>query len=120
MPFQGDDVSFFALLPEGSNGLEETVNRLTLDTLRNAMANTFPLTVDVGIPKFRMEQTLSLRNVRMKCLIPFDILDLFISIVVFYRRFVTYFIVFVLFFLGFGQDGFDRHVRFIVGRFFRF
>nr|CAH0103783.1 unnamed protein product [Daphnia galeata] len=66
MPFQGDDVSFFALLPEGSNGLEETVNRLTLDTLRNAMANTFPLTVDVGIPKFRMEQTLSLRNVLVK------------------------------------------------------
>jgi hypothetical protein len=118
MPFLGDDVSFFALLPEGSNGLEETVNRLTLDTLRNAMANTFPLTVDVGIPKFRMEQTLSLRNVRMKCLIPFDILDLFISIVVFYIHFVTYFI--VVFFLGFGQDGLDRHVRFIVGRFFRF
>jgi serine protease inhibitor len=63
MPFLGGDVSFFALLPEGNNGLEETVSRLTLDTLRNAMASTFPLTVDVGIPKFLLEQTLSLRNV---------------------------------------------------------
>lgn len=63
MPFLGDDVSFFALLPEGNNGLEETISRLTLDTLRNAMSNTFPVSVDVGIPKFRMEQTLSLRNV---------------------------------------------------------
>ncbi|XP_046648057.1 serine protease inhibitor 88Ea-like [Daphnia pulicaria] len=66
MPFLGGDVSFFALLPEGNNGLEETVSRLTLDTLRNAMASTFPLTVDVGIPKFRLEQTLSLRNVLVK------------------------------------------------------
>ncbi|KAI9558324.1 hypothetical protein GHT06_015077 [Daphnia sinensis] len=66
MPFLGDDVSFFALLPEGNNGLEETISRLTLDTLRNAMSNTFPVTVEVGIPKFRMEQTLSLRNVLVK------------------------------------------------------
>lgn len=63
MPFLGDDVSFFALLPEGSNGLDETVSRLTLDTLRDAMSRTFPATVEVGIPKFRMEQTLNLRNV---------------------------------------------------------
>lgn len=64
MPFLGDDVSFFALLPEGKNGLDETVNRLTLETLRDAMSRTFPVTVEVGIPKFRMEQTLNLRNVR--------------------------------------------------------
>ncbi len=65
MPFLGDDVSFFALLPEGNNNrsLEATISRLTLETLRDAMSRTFPVTVEVGIPKFRMEQTLSLRNV---------------------------------------------------------
>lgn len=63
MPFLGDDVSFYALLPEGSNGLEETINRMTLETLRDAMSRTLPVTVEVGIPKFRMEQSVDLRNV---------------------------------------------------------
>lgn len=64
MPFLGDDVSFFALLPEGVNGLDETINRLTLDTLRDAMSRTFPVTVEVGLPKFRLEQNTNLRTVR--------------------------------------------------------
>ena len=65
MPFLGDDVSFFVLLPEGTNNsLETTISRLTLEKLRDAMSRTFPVTVEVGIPKFRMEQTLHLRNVR--------------------------------------------------------
>lgn len=63
MPFLGDDVSFFALLPEGVNGLDETINRLSLDNLRDAMSRTFPVTVEVGLPKFRIEQNTDLRNV---------------------------------------------------------
>lgn len=63
MPFLGDDVSFFALLPEGDGGLEDTVSRLSIDTLRDVMSRTFPVTIEVGLPKFRMEQTLSLRRV---------------------------------------------------------
>ena len=65
MPFLGDDVSFFAILPQGTNSsLEETVNRLSLDNLREAMTRTFPgNSIEVGLPKFKLEQTLSLRNV---------------------------------------------------------
>lgn len=69
MPFLGDDVSFFVLLPEGIT-LEEMVARLTVDNLRDAMARTFPLNLEVGLPKFRLEQTLNLRRVRHDVMCP--------------------------------------------------
>ena len=102
MPFLGDDVSFFALLPEGVNGLDETINRLTLDTLRDAMSRTFPVTVEVGLPKFRLEQNTNLRNVHV---IPFSTR---------FSECSNHFIV-----PGAGQNGINGHVRFARSRFFR-
>lgn len=103
MPFLGDDVSFFALLPEGNNNgsLEATISHLTLETLRDAMSRTFPVTVEVGIPKFRMEQTLSLRSVGYPSLN-------------FYNPDQN-----VALLTGFGQDGLNRHVRLNGGWFIR-
>ncbi len=66
LPYQGEDVSFYILLPEEEGSLEETVSRLSLDVLRDVMGHTLPTPLEVGIPKFRMEQTLSLRRVRRR------------------------------------------------------
>lgn len=68
LPYQGEDVSFYILLPEEEGSLEETVSRLSLDVLRDVMGHTLPTPLEVGIPKFRMEQTLSLRRVRRRLL----------------------------------------------------
>lgn len=67
LPFLGDDVSFFVLLPAHENGLEDTVNRMTLAALREVMqsSRSFPVSLEVGIPKFRMEQTVELKEVRV-------------------------------------------------------
>ena len=63
MPFLGEDVSFFVLLPEGNGGLDETISRLSLTSLQEAMSRTFPLSLEIGIPKFRMEQSINLQRV---------------------------------------------------------
>ena len=62
MPFLGNDVSFFIILPEETD-LANTLNRLNVDTLREVMDSTFPVTLEVGIPKFRLEQTTDLHNI---------------------------------------------------------
>ena len=63
MPFLGDDVSFYVLLPEGPGGLDETISRLSVDLLRDVMSRTFPANIEIGVPKFRLEQTFNLRKV---------------------------------------------------------
>jgi len=66
MPFLGEDVSFFVLLPEGNGGLDETISRLSLASLQEAMSRTFPLSLEIGIPKFRMEQSINLQRALVK------------------------------------------------------
>ena len=73
MPFLGNDVSFYVILPEGPGGLDETLRLMDADTLRLAMSDTFPFMMEVGIPKFRLEQTLSLDSI----LVPMGLTDLF-------------------------------------------
>jgi len=73
MPFLGNDVSFYVILPEGPGGLDETLRLMDADTLRLAMSDTFPFMMEVGLPKFRLEQTLSLDSI----LVPMGLTDLF-------------------------------------------
>lgn len=65
MPFLGDDVSFYILLPEGPGGLDDTISRLSLDLLQDVMSRTFPANIEIGVPKFRLEQTFNLKRVRL-------------------------------------------------------
>jgi len=63
IPYLGEDVSFFVILPELFT-LDETVQLLTLERLRGVMSDMFPITLEIGIPKFRMERELTnLRDV---------------------------------------------------------
>lgn len=65
IPYLGEDVSFFAVLPE-TNSLDETLSLLTVERLRAAMSDMFPITLEIGIPKFQMEQTTDLTQVLSK------------------------------------------------------
>jgi len=59
IPYLGEDVSFYAVLPEATS-LDETLELLTLDKLKAVMFDMFPVTVEIGIPKFSMETTTNL------------------------------------------------------------
>ena len=63
IPYLGEDVSFYAVLPEATS-LDETLELLTLDKLKAVMFDMFPVTVEIGIPKFSMETTTNLGPVR--------------------------------------------------------
>lgn len=78
MPYQGEDVSMYILLPPFSKtnrALENTLRKLTLQEFTNIIEgkNAFSHTVQVSLPKFSLEQTIELVPV-----------SLFFSIVNFY------------------------------------
>jgi len=73
IPYLGEDVSFFIILPE-LHTLDETVQLLSLERLRGLMSDMFPITLEIGIPKFRMERQLT--NLR-EVLITMGLADLF-------------------------------------------
>lgn len=89
MPFLGDDVSFFILLPEGPGGLDDTMDRLSVDFLRDAMSRTFPVNMEIGVPKFRWEQTFNLRNVTNQQCAMFERIIISVCLVRFYKRSVS-------------------------------
>jgi serpin B len=68
LPYEGDHVSMVVILPPFlDNGLQETVRRLTPDTLQAAMAEIksgfFKMDkLNVQLPKFKIEQSLELRE----------------------------------------------------------
>lgn len=64
IPFSSDDVSFYIILPAEETGtLEQTISRLSIESLRQAMDDTFPVTFNVGLPKFQLEKTAALESV---------------------------------------------------------
>ncbi|XP_044750849.1 serine protease inhibitor 88Ea-like isoform X2 [Coccinella septempunctata] len=65
MPYKGEDVSMYILLPPFSKtnrALENTLSKLTLQEFSNIVEgkNSFSHTVQVSLPKFSLEQTIEL------------------------------------------------------------
>lgn len=61
LPYHGDAMSMFILLPpfiSGANGFNAMVQSLNSTTLRNAMDNMWRIQVQVELPKFKLEQTI--------------------------------------------------------------
>ena len=67
MPYSGDEVSMYVLLPpyvEG--GLDDLMSRLTPKNLEIAIGNMYPSTIHVYLPKFKMERTYNIQKVRLE------------------------------------------------------
>ncbi|XP_045471064.1 serine protease inhibitor 88Ea-like isoform X1 [Harmonia axyridis] len=65
MPYKGEDISMYILLPPFSKtnrALENTLSKLTLQEFNNIVEgkNSFSHTVQVSLPKFSLEQTIEL------------------------------------------------------------
>lgn len=63
MPYEGDDISMYLLLPPFSkeDGVETVLKRLTLDTFRSVVNDSMiARQVKVSLPKFRLEHTVEL------------------------------------------------------------
>ncbi|KAB0797094.1 hypothetical protein PPYR_09022 [Photinus pyralis] len=69
MPYEGDDISMYILLPPFSkeDGVETVLKRLTLDTFRSVVNESMiARQVKVSLPKFRLEHTVELTPVLEK------------------------------------------------------
>ena len=62
LPYLGNQISMFVLLPFVDSALEETVSRVTPEILRGAFEYILAGTVDVHIPKFRIEEDYEVSN----------------------------------------------------------
>lgn len=64
LPYQGDDISMFILLPPFTkeDGIETVLKKLTLDKFKaiTQSSNLNARTVQVALPKFSLEHTLDL------------------------------------------------------------
>jgi len=74
LPYEGEALSLFILLPPFTpNALEETISRLNSSTLREAMDEMYPDSIEVFLPKFKIQQSFELS----KTLKSIGIVDLF-------------------------------------------
>lgn len=66
LPYQGEDISMFILLPPFSkeDGIEQVLKRLTLENFKSVVnGSLLPRQVQVSLPKFTLEQTIELTPV---------------------------------------------------------
>lgn len=66
LPYEGDDISMFILLPPFSkeDGIEQVLKRLTLENFKSVVnGSLLPRQVQVSLPKFTLEQTIELTPV---------------------------------------------------------
>lgn len=65
LPYKGDDVSMFFLLPPfvSPSGITNILKRLTIENLKEVVNGLIPRSVDVSIPKFSVEQSLPLKEI---------------------------------------------------------
>lgn len=61
LPYVNSTISMFLILPDVENqgGVDAVLRRLTPDNLRNSIRRTPPIRVFLGVPKFKMETTLT-------------------------------------------------------------
>ena len=62
LPYVGDEVSMYILLPDSINGLPALESQLTSAKLNNAISLMQTAKVDVSIPKFNMTQRINLKD----------------------------------------------------------
>ena len=62
LPYVGDEVSMYILLPNSINGLAALESQLTSTKLNNAISRMYSAKVDVSIPKFNMTLKVQLKN----------------------------------------------------------
>jgi len=74
LPYEGEALSMFILLPPfAPNALEETISRLNSSVLREAMDGMYPDSIEVALPRFKIDQTLELN----KALHSIGVVDIF-------------------------------------------
>ena len=73
LPYVGDEVSMYVLLPNSINGLAALESQLTSAKLNNAISGMYSSKVDVAIPKFNMTLKVQLKDI----LIAMGMKDLF-------------------------------------------
>ena len=65
LPYEGDEVSMYILLPNSINGLAALESQLTSAKLNNAISGMYRAKVDVSIPKFNMTLKVQLKKILM-------------------------------------------------------
>ncbi|KAK2160685.1 hypothetical protein NP493_1631g00017 [Ridgeia piscesae] len=73
LPYEGDEVSMYILLPNSINGLAALESQLTSAKLNNAISMMYSTKIDVSIPKFNMTLKIQLTDI----LIAMGMKDLF-------------------------------------------
>lgn len=73
LPYEGDDISMFIMLPltNSASAVMDLLNKTDAETLRNIInisANNTPVDMTVTIPKFSIDQTLKLTSVSIQLL----------------------------------------------------
>ena len=63
LPYEGDEVSMYILLPNSINGLAALESQLTSAKLNNAISMMYSIKIDVSIPKFKMTLKVQLKDI---------------------------------------------------------
>lgn len=66
LPYEGEAISMFILLPPFTpNALQETISRLNASTIREAMDGMYHDSIEIFLPRFKIQQTMDLSQVRI-------------------------------------------------------
>jgi serpin B len=63
LPYEGQELAFVVVLPNKNDGLPGLEKSLTLKALQSLVTECHPATVDVTLPKFKLETSLELKTV---------------------------------------------------------
>ena len=65
LPYKGNEISMFIILPPfaKSNGVESVIKQLSVESFHELLEDDLPRNVEVAIPKFTIEQTITLTPV---------------------------------------------------------
>ena len=69
LPYQGEDLSMFILLPHDTHGLAELEESISHEKLQRALAavsQSHPVQVDVSLPSFKLTQQFQLKEILIK------------------------------------------------------
>ncbi|KAL4232229.1 hypothetical protein ACF0H5_009803 [Mactra antiquata] len=61
MPYVGEELSMIVILPNNNDGLPALEKKLTLNLLQRIVKDIHPATVDILLPKFKLESSLELK-----------------------------------------------------------
>lgn len=61
LPYEGEDLCMIVVLPNTNDGLPALEKQLTLKVIRSLVSSVHPGTVDVSLPKFKLETSLELK-----------------------------------------------------------